>query len=129
MAKQINITIENNLLIESRDITVYHQFSKSAHMISNNSSVTLPLEPYYENDYLHISMVSGPGNLENKSVINLPAWVDFEFNSKGDVAIVHSGGRILVNIPPGFPTWQLRMTQSASLLSAPHSDRVTISDY
>ncbi len=127
MAKEINITIENKLVTEKRDMNVYHHSTRSAHMISHNSSVTLPLRAAVENDYLHISVVSGPGHLKNRSVVNLPSWVDFEFSSVGNVTLIHSGDRTVLRIPPGFPVWQLKMTRSASLIDQP-SDRVTIGD-
>lgn len=127
MAKEINITIENKLVTEQRDMNVYHHSTRSAHMISFNSSVTLPLRAAVENDYLHISVVSGPGHLKNRSIVNLPSWVDFEFSSVGNVTVIHSGDRTVLRIPPGFPVWQLKMTRSASLIDQP-SDRVTIGD-
>lgn len=127
MAKDINITIENKLVMERRDMNVYHHSSKSAHMISHNSSITLPLRPAFEDDYVHISVVSGPGRLENKTVLNLPSWVDFEFSSMGNVTIIHSGDRTVLKIPPGPPIWQLKMTRSSST-AAQAEDRVTIGD-
>ena len=80
MAKEISITIENKLVREKRDLNVYHHSSGSAHMIRHNDSLTFPLRSSIEDDYLHISLVSGPGHLENKSVVNLPSWTDFEFS-------------------------------------------------
>ena len=112
MAKEINVIIENKLVMEKRDMNVYHHASRSAHMISHDSSITLPLKPIIEDDYLHISIVSGPGRLEGNCIVNLPSWIDFDLSSAGDAAITHSGDRILVKIPPGPPTWQLKMTRS-----------------
>jgi hypothetical protein len=114
MPKEINITIENKLITERRDMNVYHHSSKSAHLIGHNSSVTLPLRPVLEDDYLYISVVSGPGILGKKSVINLPAWVDFEFQSEGKLTITHSDERMLLKIPPGLPGWQLKLTRPSS---------------
>jgi hypothetical protein len=128
MAKQINITIENKLVMEKRDMNVYHHSTRSAHMISFDNSITLPLRPVIEDDYLHISIVSGPGHLKSKSVVNLPSWADFEFSSKGDVTVAHSGDRTLLKIPPGPPIWQLKMTRELSSLISQPSDRVTIGD-
>lgn len=128
MAKEINITIENKLVMEKRDMNVYHHSTRSAHMISHNNSITLPLRSSVEDDYLHISVVSGPGHLNNKSVLNLPTWADFEFSSEGKIIVVHSGDRTLLKIPPGPSTWQLKMTRSfTSVINSP-SDRVTIGD-
>jgi hypothetical protein len=128
MAKEIKIIIENKLLIEKRDMNVYHHASKSAHMICFESSITLPLKTVIENDYLHISIVSGPGRLEGNCVVNLPSWIDFELSSAGDAAITHSGDRTLLKIPPGPPTWQLKMTRSLDSIIDQLSDRVTIGD-
>ena len=81
-----------------------------------------------EDDYLHISVVSGPGHLENKSVVNLPTWADFEFSSGGNATLIHSGDRTLLKIAPGPPTWQLKMTWSHfSIINQP-LDRVIIGD-
>lgn len=110
MVKAIYMTVKNRLLIEKRDLNIYHRFSGSAHMISYNSSITLPVKPSIEGDYLHISVVSGPGNLEYMSVINLPSWVDFEFYSESAFSITHSDDRTLMSIPSGIPPWQLRVT-------------------
>ncbi|MCP5104394.1 MAG: hypothetical protein GY950_13480 [bacterium] len=128
MTKKINITIENKLVMEKRDMNVYHHSTKSAHMISHDSSITLPFKSIGDDDYFHISIVNGPGRLEGVCVVNLPSWADFEFLSKGDVTVAHSGGRTLVKIPPGLPIWQLKMTRSLSSLPNQSTDRVTIGD-
>jgi hypothetical protein len=128
MAKEINITIENKLVMEKRDMNVYHHATRSAHLISHDSSITLPLKPGIEDDYLHISIVSGPGKLEGNCLVNLPSWVDFELSSAGDAATSHSGDRTLVKIPPGLPKWQLRITHSLSSFINQPSGRVTIGD-
>ena len=128
MATQIKITIQNKLVVEKRDMNIYHHATRSAHMISFDSSITLPLSLNIEEDYLHISIVGGPGRLEGNCVVNLPSWLDFEFFSKGDVTIAHSVDRILVKIPPGFPIWQMKMTRSLSSLTNRSTDRVIIGD-
>ena len=128
MTKQIKITIENKLVQEERDMNVYHHSTRSAHMISYNSSVTLPLRPTIDEDYLHVSIVSGPGHLHGKCVVNLPSWVDFEFSSRGDVIVAHSGDRTLLKVPPGPPNWQLRMTRSLFALIEKAADRVIIGE-
>jgi hypothetical protein len=128
MAKEINVTIENKLVLEKRDMNVYHHSTRSAHLISHNNSITLPLRPSLEEDYLHISVVSGPGHLINKSVLNLPAWADFEFSSEGKIKVVHSDDRTLLKIPPGPSTWQLRMTRSITSIIDRAVDRVTVGD-
>lgn len=127
MKKEISITIENRLLMEKRDMNVYHHAGKSAHMIGCASTVTLPLKPIPEDDYLHVSIVSGPGNLKNKSVVDLPSWLNFDFSSEGKLTVVHGEDRTLLQIPPGLPAWQLTLTRS-SKPGRQDSDRVTISD-
>jgi hypothetical protein len=127
MPKEIKITIENRLITGKRDMNVYHHSTGSAHMISHNSSVTLPLGPVIDADYLYISIVGGPGHLGSKSVVNLPKWVDFEFLSEGKLALTHSHDRIFLKIPPGLPVWQLKLTRSCSRIrKGPH--RVIISE-
>jgi len=128
MAKEINVTIENKLVLEKRDMNVYHHSTRSAHLISHNNSITLPLRPSLEEDYLHISVVSGPGHLINKSVLNLPAWADFEFSSEGKIILVHTDDRTFLKIPPGPSTWQLRMTRSFTSIIDQAVDRVTVGD-
>lgn len=128
MTKDININVENKFLLGKRDINVYHHSSGKAHMLRYNNYITLPLKLAVEEDYLYISIVMGPGHLENKSVVNLPSWADFEFSSRGNATLIHSGDRILLKIPPGPPVWQLRMTRSLSSSIDQPSDFVTIGD-
>lgn len=109
-------------------MNVYHHSTGSAHMISYDSSITLPLKPFIDDDYLHISLVSGPGRLEGNCFVNLPSWINFELSSAGDVTTAHSGERTLLKIPPGPPIWQLKITRSLSSLINQPSDHVTICD-
>jgi hypothetical protein len=122
MPEEIEITVENKLIAEKRDLNVYHQSTQSAHIISHNSSIPLPLGSNGEKDYLHISVVKGPGYLEKNCLIDMPSWADFDFTSKESVtaiSISHShdpdGARTVLKIPPGPPTWELKITRSASL--------------
>jgi hypothetical protein len=139
MPEEIEITVENKLILEKRDINVYHHSTQSAHIISYNSSITLPLGTNGENDYLHISVVKGPGYLENYCVIDIPSWANFDFTSKESVtaiSITHSndpdGARTVLKIPPGPPAWELKITRSTSLDSngqfTKKRDRVIIGD-
>lgn len=130
MAEEFNIKVENKLIEERRYINVYHQSTRSAHLISYNSSITLPLGTGEENDYLYISAVRSHGNLWKACLINVPSWVDFEFSSEGKVAIAHSNDadRIILKVPPGPPTWQLKMTQSTAAFMGKPSDNVIIDD-
>ncbi len=97
-------------------------------MISHDSSITLPLKSVIEDDYLHITIVSGPGRLEGNCVVNIPSWVDFELSSAGDATVAHLGERTLLRIPSGPPTWQLRMTRAVSSLIDQPLDHITIGD-
>lgn len=129
MIKVINITVENKFLVEKRDLNVYHQSTRSAHIISHNSSLAVPLRSISEDDYLHVSVVSGPGHLQNNSVISLPAWVEFDFSSApGNVSLSHSGDRLLLKIPAGPPTWQLKVTQADIVPGRQASNRITLGD-
>jgi hypothetical protein len=97
-------------------------------MISYNNSITLPLQTSEEEDYLHISVVCGPGHLANKSILNLPSWVDFEFSSEGNIIVSHSDNRTILKIPPGPSTWQLKITRSITSNINQEIDHVTIGD-
>ena len=127
MAKEIIIKIENSLVLEKRAINVYHYFTRSVHLISHDSSTTIPLMSVLEDDYLHISIVSGPGPMRNKCIVNLPALIDFEFSPGGDIAVRHSDNRTIVEIPPG-PTWQLKITWSPASRVRQTSDLIIIGD-
>jgi len=128
MTKRIQITIKNKLSMEKRDLNIYHHADRSVHMISYNSSLSLALGSVNQDDYLHISLISGPGNMEGNCLVNLPSWVDFELNSAANITISHSGHYTLIRIPPGPPVWQLKMTRSLSSSYAQNSDAITIGD-
>jgi hypothetical protein len=139
MPEKIEITVQNKLITEKRDINVYHHWTQSAHIISHNSSITIPLATNGEKDYLHISVVKGPGYLEKNCLINLPSWIDFDFTSRENVtgiSISHSYdpdvARTILKIPPGPPAWELKITMSTRLDSdgrfTKKKDRVIISD-
>ena len=129
MSEEFGITVKNKLVKEKRDINVYHQATRSAHIISRNSSITLPLgATRQEEDYLHISVIRGPGNLWKNCLIDLPSWANFEFSSEGKMAVTHSGDRMVLNIPPGPPTWQLKITRPNGFNTPPALDQVIIGD-
>ncbi|MCP4150168.1 MAG: hypothetical protein GY757_20645 [bacterium] len=128
MAKEVNITVENKLLTEKRDMTVYHHSSRSSHMIGSDSTLTIPLKSASEEDYLYISIVRGPGRLESQGLITLPAWADFDFTFEGNVTLSRSGDRTQLKIPPGLPIWQLKLSSSSAARIFDTSDRVTISE-
>lgn len=128
MEKEISITVENKLVMEKRDMNVYHHSTRSAHLISHNNSITLKLRPSLEDDYVHISIVCGPGHLTYKSILNLPSWADFELHSEGSLMAAHSGERTVLKIPPGPSTWQLKMKRPIDFFIGRLADRVTIGD-
>jgi len=125
MKDTFHITVDNKLKEEKRDLNVYQHSHKGAHIISYNSSITLPLGTA-EEDYLHISVVSGPGNMWKECVVNIPTWVDFLFSAAGKVTVRHTGGRMLLTIPPGPPTWQLKITRPEGNHHRQISENITI---
>ena len=128
MSMKVDIIVENKLIKEKRDIHVYHQSTRSAHIISRSSSITLPLQTTREDDYLYISVVHGPGNLWKESIIDLPSWADFEFSLEGKLALNHFGNRTWLKIPPGPPTWQLKMTRPNDSFPLQMPDHIIIRD-
>lgn len=128
MVKHIDIIIENKMIVEKRDMNIYHNSTKSAHIISPESSVSIPLKSLSDGDYLHISLLSGPGKLRNDCVIDMPSWIDFDLSYAGDAKITHASGRTLLKIPPGPPIWQIKMTQSFTPKFSKPADRITISE-
>lgn len=128
MKKAIDLTIRNKLVMEKRDIVVYHHSTRGSHMISVDSAVTFPLMSVLEGDYLHISIVGGPGNLENTNVADLPSWADFEVYSNQTIAVFHAGDRTIVKLPPGTSPWQLKITRLRRSTVGCVSDSVIIGD-
>lgn len=128
MQKEVEITVQNKLVTEKRDMNIYHHSTRSANMISHKSSVTLPLRAVEEGDYLHISVVSGPGRLRKVCVINIPSWADFEFSSIENGSVMRSGNRVLLRIPPGPPVWQLKITRPSDPINGQIKDFIVIGD-
>lgn len=125
MPGTVNVIVENILNKEKRGLNVYHHSSRGAHLISYGSSVTLPLGNTEEDDYLHISVVRGPGDLWKECLIDLPSWADIEFSSQGKVTLNHRGERTLLSIPPEPATWQLKITRPPNVNGA-KEDTVTL---
>ncbi|MDQ1350895.1 MAG: hypothetical protein QG657_1197 [Acidobacteriota bacterium] len=127
-----NIMVENKLIVEKRAISVYHHASRGAHLISHNGSVMIPLKPDAEEDYLHISVITGPGRLKNDSLLDIPPGLDFEFSNDGKVVITYKGGRVLIKIPAGLPIWQLKLTRPTGIphnaSSAYYEQRITVGE-
>jgi len=128
MPEGINMTVQNNLVTEKRDLNVYHHATRSAYMISHYNSITVPLGTIEDGDYLHLSIVSGPGSLEKDCWVNIPSWCDFSISALGNGDITHSGNRTLLRIPSGPPVWQLKITRSSGHVNTPIEDYLTIGD-
>lgn len=128
MPERTDIKIENKLKHEKRGINVYHHSTRSAHIISYDSSIRIPLKPVKEGDYLHISVVRGPGNLLKDCFVILPSWADCEFSCEGKVTVTHYGDRTILKSQPGPPTWQLKMTYAAGSPGVDSEDIVIVSD-
>ena len=134
MRKEFKVAVENRLTALKRDINVFHHSTRSAHIISYNSSITLPLGTPGSSDYLQVSAAWGPGHLWKHCLIRLPSWADFEFTTDGSITFIHSPNNhtTLLKIPPGPPTWELKITGSLALSprnqSPASGDYITISD-
>ena len=128
MPEGIDITIRNKLVTEKRDLNVYHHSKRSAYMISHSNSITIPLGTVEYGDYLHLSVVSGPGSLEKDCWINIPSWCDFTISGLGNGDLTHSSDRTLLRIPLGPPVWQLKITRSSGHVKTPIEDYIIIGD-
>ena len=128
MTDEINITVRNKLVAEKRDLNVYHHSKRSAYIISHGNAITIPLKTIEDGDYLHLSIVSGPGRLDKDCWLDIPSWCDFTVSSLGNGKLTHSGDRTLLRIPPGPPLWQLKITRSSGHVNASTKDYVTIGD-
>ncbi len=130
ITKQVELIIRNKLVKDRRDVNVYHHINRSSHILSCNSSLTRSIRTVEEDDYLHISVVAGPGHLKDNCVLELPSFLDFRFTLSGEVVLIHAGERTLLKIPPGPPTWEIKMTVPgrSTLPGSLNENRITISD-
>jgi hypothetical protein len=128
MSEGIEMIVRNKLLAKKRDLTVYHHSNRGAYMISHNSSITIPLGTIEDGDYLHISIVSGPGNLEKDCWLDIPSWCNFTVSALGNGGITHSSERTLLTIPPGPPVWQLKITRPSGPLTVQTTDHITVGE-
>ncbi|MCP4214256.1 MAG: hypothetical protein GY765_06345, partial [bacterium] len=110
MSKPMSLTVKNRLIKEKRDISLYHCLTKSAHLLSPDSMQTQPLSPADEGDYLHLSAVRGPGDLVTACIITLPRGIDFLLTTDGAVRLEHTDTGTRLILPPGPPSWQLKLT-------------------
>lgn len=97
-------------------------------MISHGNSISIPLGTVEDGDYLHLSIVSGPGSMEKDCWIDIPSWCDFTVSGLGNGGLTHSGKRTLLKIPPGPPVWQLKTTRPVGLLNVQTPAHLTIGD-
>ncbi len=128
MPEQTEITVINKLAAEQRDLNVYHLNGKSANLISHGRSLKLTLQPAETGDYVHISVVRGPGSLAHNCLINMPSLVDFNFTGIRDGDLIHQGNRTLLTIPPGPPDWQIEITRPSKLNNTLGEDFIAIED-
>lgn len=127
MENTIEIKFDNKLLIEKRDLNIYHRKNKGTHLISYGSSVKIPLQIMSEGDYVNLSVAVGPGYMERQNTVELPYWLNYEVLSEGRIGATHTGGRIRLKFPAGLPEWTLKLSLSKS--HNEHSEgRVVISD-
>jgi len=108
MTKEREIIIQNKLIAENCDINIYHCQSGSAHLISCSSTVKFMLS-CLEDDFLHISLVRGQGNLEHTFHFYLPQWIDFDFYHIQGLSLKNYGTMYILKVPPGIPGWELRV--------------------
>jgi hypothetical protein len=128
MTEEIEMEVRNSLFNEKRDLNVYHHSPRGAYMISYGNSIKVPLATKESGDYVHLSVVSGPGSLEKESWLDLPSWCDFSISGLGNGDFSHSGGRTLVRIPPGPPVWQVKITRPPANDHQNTGNYVTIGD-
>ncbi len=128
MKKEMIINVKNNLLMEMRYLNVYRS-TRSAHILSYDSSQALPLGTDGSGDYINISSHSGPGYcVWSDCLVNIPAWANFEFLSEGKVTLIHEGERTMIKIPAGPPTWQLRLIRPTGIELTNTQDYVVVTD-
>ena len=120
--------IQNRLGREKRDLSIYHHLKKSAYMLSHSNSATIPLGTQNDGDYLHLSMVSGPGSQERDCWFDIPSWCSVEFSRLCNGGFAHRGERVIMKIPPGPPVWQVKITRPHDIPGDPDEIQIIISD-
>jgi len=113
MPEQLHMSIINKLSKEKRDISLYHHRDKSAYIVSHNSKVEISMSAQEEGDFLHLSIVSGPGNMNLPCRISFPPWCNYSISGLGNGDVCRSSNETLITIPPGSPVWQLKLTLPA----------------
>lgn len=128
MQDACEIKIVNKLRTEKRGLNIYHQSTQGSHIISTGSSVRFSLKPGKEDDFLHLSVISGPGPLWKECRVGLPSWCDFDFSGGGALRVEHCGEKLQLVIPPGPPSWQLVVTRAKSSNGVKREDAIVFSD-
>ncbi len=129
MTTAIDINVENKLVKEKRHINVYHHATRGAHIISHNGAISLPLGTKQDDDYLHISITRGPGNMWKPCILDLPNWADFELSSEGTVTLNHFHDHISITIPAGPPNWQLKITRNENMIENGRVNKTESANY
>jgi hypothetical protein len=125
---EIDILLENKLKREKRSINVYHYASKSAHIISDNSSLNIPLKGFKQEDYLHISLARGPGPMCHPYRLDIPSSLDFDISSDEGIRLTHKGQRSILTISPGLSNWQIKITSPLEFFDNKQKNTITLSD-
>lgn len=124
------IVISNKLEKEKRDLTMYINTVKESHLVSANSSRIWRAKPGAADDFLHIAVAPGPGQLKSTWILDIPSYLNVKFRSSGEFVLFHSEERTELRIPPGPPDWQIRLTVSprAAMPGQKGNHRVNIQD-
>jgi hypothetical protein len=111
MTDGMSIVIRNNLISEKRDLNVYHHSTRSAYIVSHKNEVSIRLEKFAKGDFLDLSIVRGPGSMENECWMRVPSGCVFSIRNMSDSDTVYTDECIWVRFPPGPPLWQLKLAQ------------------
>jgi len=126
MRNSIKLKIRNELALDQRDMTIYHQATKITSIISSGRFVSVTLGPEEDGDYLHISIPGGPGELKHLCRVSLPTGIDYDLSDTPGFAASSSNDRILLTIPPGTPQWQLKLTYAGQKRGKPKKEEIII---
>ncbi len=110
MPEGFEFTIRNELSIDRRELIIYQHSRKSNHNISYPNAFKTKLEQGNKTEYIHISVSTGPGDFKAGYALELPPWVEFEFQNENKFKFVHHHRRLIIMCPPGPSHFQLRIT-------------------
>ncbi len=128
MPQQIEITVMNRLLSEKRSLNGYIHAGKSAYIISPGNGKTVRLSSHRSGDYLHLSIAGSPGDFAEDCWINLPSQLNFSLSNMGNAAVVQTGRRTLIKIPPGPLLWQLKISCMDDNIRQNATSRIIVGD-